>query len=85
MAALVYLLCAGTALIWCILLYRGYRRSHVSLLFWSALCFAGLTADNFFLFFDRIVFADVEMTLYRRPVALISVCLLLYGMIFKSK
>ena len=85
MAALIYLLCSATALVCAILLWRGYRRSRVPLLFWSSLCFFGLTLDNLFLFTDRILLPTLDLTLYRRPVALVSVGLLLYGMIFKSK
>ena len=57
------MLCAG-------LLWRGYRRSRRPLLFWSSLCFAGLTLDNLFLFADRILLPAVDLSLYRQPTAL---------------
>ena len=85
MAGLVHLLCAATALACCVLLLRAYRRTGVPLLRWSGLCFAGLTLDNLFLFADRILLPAVDLTLCRRLVAFLSVALLLYGMIWKTK
>jgi len=84
-SAIVYLLCAGTAFACFVLLLRGHRRTGVPLLWWSALCFGGFALDNLLLFVDRIVFPAVDMAVYRRPVALVSVALLLYGMIWKTK
>ena len=77
MAAIVYLLCAVTALTCCVLLLRGHLRTRVPLLWWSGLCFAGFAVENVFLFADRIIFPAVDLAVYRRPVALISVALLL--------
>jgi len=84
-AAIVYLLCAVTALVCCVLLWRGYRRTQVRLLFWSSLCFGGFALDNFLLFLDRIVLPSVELLLYRRSAGLVAVGLLLFGLIWKSK
>ncbi len=83
MAAAVYLLCAGTALICCVLLLRGHRRSRASLLFWSGLCFGGLALDNVVLFIDRILFPETDLSLERLPVVLVALTLLLYGLIWK--
>jgi len=83
--AVVYLLCAGTALVCCVLLLRGHRRSRASLLFWSGLCFGGLAIDNLLLFIDRIIFPAIDFSLERKPVVLVSVLLLLYGLIWKRK
>jgi hypothetical protein len=67
------------------LLWRGYRRNRSPLLFWSSLCFAGLALDNLFLFADRILLPAVDLTLYRQPIALVAVGLLLFGMIWRRK
>lgn len=83
MAPAVYLLCAGTALICCVLLLRGHRRSRASLLFWSGLCFGVLALDNVILFIDRVVFPATGLSLERLPVGLIALALLLYGLIWK--
>ncbi len=84
MAAAVYLLCAGTALLCCALLWRGYRKSRAGLLFWSCLCFAALAADNLLLFGDRELLPNIDLALLRAPVALVAVLLLLYGLIWNS-
>lgn len=85
MAALVYLLCTFTALGCSLLLVRGYRRTRVRLLFWSALCFACLALENLLLFADRIVFVDTDLAIWRIPPALAAMAFLLYGLVWKSK
>ena len=55
------------------------------LLFWSSLCFVGLTLDNLFLFADRILLPAVDLSVYRQPTALVAVGVLLYGMIWKTR
>jgi hypothetical protein len=85
MAAIIYLLCSATALVCCLLLWRGYRRCQLRLLFWSCLCFAALGLENLLLFADLILFPMQDLLLYRRFTALVAVGLLLHGMIWKSK
>jgi hypothetical protein len=41
MAAIIYTLCALTALAYAYLLLQDYRRGGYRLLLWSGLCFAG--------------------------------------------
>ena len=81
----VYILCAATALACAVLLLRGYRSSRVRLLFWTGLFFLTLSLENFLLFIDRSVFTATDLSLWRAPVALIGVSLLLLGMIFKDR
>jgi hypothetical protein len=81
MAEAVYLLCALTSLACLALLLRGYLRSRVRLLFWSALCFAGLAANNILLFVDLIVVPASDLSLWRNLAALVGVGTLLYGLI----
>jgi hypothetical protein len=83
--ALIYLLCTATALLSAMLLFRGFRRSGFRLLFWSSLCFFALTLDNLFLFVDRIIFPSSDLLVWRRPLALVGIALLLYGMIWEEK
>lgn len=85
MAAILYLLCAGTALICAILLLRGYPRSRAPLLLWFGLFFVGLTLHNLLVFVDRIVLPSIDFSLPRVLVELVSVAVLLYGMIWKAK
>ncbi len=85
MPATIYILCALTALICCVLLLRGYRQSRVRLLFWSGLCFGALTLENFFLFLDKIIFLQKDLSLIWMSCSFAGVVLLLYGLIWKDK
>ena len=60
MAATVYVLCTLTSLLCTALLLRAYARNRVRLLLWGGLCFAGLAANNAFLFVDLIVLPDID-------------------------
>lgn len=83
--ALIYLLCTATALVCAMLLLRGFQRSGFRLLFWSSLCFFALTLDNLFLFVDRVVLPSANLLVWRRPIALVGIALLLYGMIWEER
>jgi hypothetical protein len=80
----VYVLCALTSLACAILLWRGYRRSRARLLFWSALCFAGLFLNNVLLIVDTHVVPDTDLALVRLVPALLGALALLYGLVFAS-
>jgi hypothetical protein len=80
--AFVYVLCALTSLACSLLLFRGYRRTGVRLLFWSALCFAGLALDNSMLYLDAVVFPDVDLSVWRRIPSVAALSLLIFGLIW---
>lgn len=85
MAPIVYILCALTSLACAVLLGRAYGKTRVPLLFWSALCFAGLTVTNVLLCVDLLFLGEaISLAWIRAAIALISVLLLLYGLIFKA-
>jgi hypothetical protein len=84
MAAIIYSLCALTALGCSILLLRGYRRSRYRLLFWSGLCFAGLTANNLLLVIDKVALPDLDLSIWRTLMALAAMVVLLFGLIWDS-
>ena len=63
MAAIIYSLCALTALGCALLLLRGYRRSRYRLLLWSGLCFAGLTVNNLLLVIDKVALPDGDLSI----------------------
>ncbi len=84
MAALIYLLCAATALICTGLLIRAYLRSRYRLLLWSGLCFAGLTLNNLLLILDKMV-VDMDLSLWRVSVALVAMSILLYGLVWDAE
>lgn len=85
MAPLIYLLCAGTSLLCFALLFRAWSNGRQRLLFWSALCFAGLAVNNFLLALDKLVFTNVDLSTYRLSIALVAMLLLLYGLIWEEK
>lgn len=83
MATLIYCLCALLSTLCAYLLWKGYRRSKSSLLFWSALCFIGLTCNNLLVVFDRVVFAEIDLLTWRLSSTLISLSLMLVGLIWR--
>lgn len=87
MIAFSLVLCALavlTCLACTVLLFRGYARSGLRLLLWSALCFVFLTLNNLLLFFDLVVFLDLDLRPWRLSAALIGLLFLLYGFLFES-
>ena len=81
----VYLLCMATSLLGLILLARGYARSRMRLLLWSALCFVFLAINNLLLFVDVVVFpVEVDLLPYRQLTSLLGVGVLLYGFIWEA-
>jgi hypothetical protein len=85
MGVVIYTLCMLTALLCAALLFRAYWRSRQQLLLWSALCFAGLTLNNFLLMLDKLVFIEMDLTAARSVSALFAMAILLYGLIWDSK
>ena len=84
MSAIIYGLCALTALGCTILLLRGYKRSRYRLLLWSGLCFAGLTLNNVLLVVDKVAIPEGDLSIARTTVALIAMIILLFGLIWDS-
>ncbi len=84
MPELIYLLCAATSLICAWLLLRSYRRTGFALLLWSGLCFAVLAINNLFLVLDKMVFPDVDFSIWRLLSALLALLLLLFGLIWQD-
>jgi hypothetical protein len=82
MAEFVYGLCALTSIACAVLLLRGYLKARSRLLFWSALCFAGLAINNLLLLIDLYVVPHIDLFLIRTGIALVAVCVMLYGLIW---
>jgi hypothetical protein len=81
MGPVIYSLCALTAALCAVLLLRAYSRTRTRMLFWSGLCFAGLTASNILLVLDRIVLPAVDLSTARLAVSLVALLLLIYGLV----
>ena len=84
LANAIYVLCALTSIVCAVLLVRGYRRSRVRLLFWSAWCFVGLALNNILLILDVRVLTQVDLELWRAVPAVVGVSLLVYGLVWES-
>jgi hypothetical protein len=84
MVLLIYTLCALTALACSVLLLLGARRTGSRMLFWSGLCFAGLTLTNLLVIADHYLFREIDLAPLRLGSALLAVALLLYGLIFEE-
>lgn len=85
MAGVIYGLCALAALLCAVLLLQAYRRGGYKLLLWSGLCFVGLTLNNVLLVLDKLVVPYYDLSEWRSAVALASLMVLLYGLIWDSK
>jgi hypothetical protein len=67
------------------MLFRGYARSRVGLLFWAGLCFVGLMLDNIVLYVDVVIVPDVDLSIWRKLPGLVATMLLVFGLIWESK
>jgi Family of unknown function (DUF5985) len=84
MAVVIYVLCAATSVLCAWLLLRAYARTKFGLLFWSGLCFVGLSINNLLLVVDTLVPA-VPLLTWRLVAALVALLLLLFGLIWEEK
>jgi hypothetical protein len=86
MGPIIYSLCALTSLACFVLLWRSWRVGGHRLLFWSALCFAALSVNNFLLVVDKLLLpTQVDLTLARLAAALFAVLLLLFGLVWEEE
>jgi hypothetical protein len=84
MAQIIYGLCTLTSLVCAWMLLGSYRRNGVRLLFWSGLCFIGMSVNNVLLVLDKLVFPQVDLLPLRLISALVALLLLLFGLIYEN-
>lgn len=84
MAQTIYGLCTLTSLACAWMLLTTYRHNGARLLFWSGLCFIGMSVNNILLVLDKLVFPQVDLLPLRLFTALVAVLLLLYGLIYEN-
>ena len=83
---LLFSLAALTSFACMALLFRGYARTGVRLLLWSAICFICLTTNNVLLFVDTIVFpTQIDLRPFRLGAALAGIACLLYAFIWEAE
>ena len=85
MALTVYVICALTSALCSVLLFRGYRASGARLLFWAALCFAGLALNNVMLIVDTRLVPATDLSFWRTLPALVGIWLLVYGLVWEVR
>lgn len=86
MPELLYFLCVVMSIACALLLLRGYRSTGTPLLFWSGLCFVGLSINNLLLFVDLILLGpEIDLSVWRAATSLVSLLLLLYAFVFETR
>jgi hypothetical protein len=85
MATIIYGLCSLLSLGIAWLLWRSHAKSRSRVLYWSALCFSGLTLNNILLVADKLLFPGQDLSVLRLVIALASLSLLLYGLIYEDE
>lgn len=84
MAPIIYSLCSLLSLGIAWLLWRTHARTRSRVQYWSALCFSGLTLNNLLLVADKLLFPDADLGTLRLVIALASLSVLLYGLIYED-
>jgi len=85
MASIIYSLCALLSMGIAVMLWRHHGRTRSRLLYWSALCFSGLTINNVLLVLDKLVWPSADFSLLRQVTALLSVCVILFGLTWEEE
>ena len=85
MVETVYILCALMSIACAGFLLRGYLDTRSQLLLWSSICFGFLALNNIILFFDLVIFTqiDFEGVLWRNSMSAIAGSTLLFGLIWE--
>lgn len=83
--AIVYGLCLLASTACAVLLVRSWLATRARLLLFSAICFALLAVNNFFVVGDMVLWEDVDLTLARQFSALGALGVLLYGFIWEAE
>lgn len=81
--SLVYSLCLVASAACAFLLFHTWRRTRTRLLFWTALGFALLALNNFFLVGDLVLFPTVDLWPWRQAASAAAAGVLLYGFIWE--
>jgi cytochrome c biogenesis protein CcdA len=84
MASFVYALGFIVTFICALLLWRAYIRVRSRLLFWSGLCFVGLTLSNALLVIDLVFVPEVNLYIWRLLTAAVAMLVLMFGLVWES-
>ena len=67
------------------LLWRHHARTRSRLLYWSALCFSGLTINHLLLVVDKVLVPDADLSFLRQVTALLALCVMLFGLTWEEE
>ena len=81
----VYILAALTNLLCAVLLAAAYRRAKKRLLFWSAVCFFGLSVSGALVFVDLVLFPNIDLYTLRLGISLVSMAMLIFALIWGER
>lgn len=84
MPGVVYILCLLASLASALLLARAAKGPAGRLLFWGAIFFLGMALNNILLWVDVFVGPTVDWSLAPNIVALVSVGILIYALIWEA-
>jgi hypothetical protein len=85
MAPIFYALCTLAAAFCAWLLLREYGRTRYKLLLWGGVCFLGLTMNNALLVVDKMLVPEIDLFTGRLMLALVSMVVLLYGLVWDAE
>jgi hypothetical protein len=77
----VYVLCAATALLCAIFLFRQWRRTGVPLILWAGIAFAFFTLNNLALIVDFTLLPEKNLTYIRQGLNLAGAMSLIIGIL----
>lgn len=84
MPEVIYILCVFVSLGCAILLLRNWGATRARLLLWSGICFIGLCLNNVLLFVDLVTVPEIDLSAWRALVALATLVVFIYGLIFDA-
>lgn len=85
MVKVIYALCTLTSLTCAWMLLRRFMHNRYRLLFWSGLCFVGLSINNILTTLDSLLPPEPDLLTWRLATGLLAVLLLLYGLIWEGE
>jgi hypothetical protein len=84
MSEATYVLCTLTSIVSAALLARAAHGPSGRLMFWGAIFFVGMALNNVLLFVDALLGPSIDWSLWPNLVALISIAILLYALIWET-
>jgi hypothetical protein len=84
MSEITYILCLITSIISAVLLALRARGPSGQLMFWGAIFFVGMALNNALMFADAVAVPATDWSVVPNLVALASIAVLLYALIWES-